>query len=492
MLSAVDPADMRRLAIRRPSPFIVREAPLLAVLALYALVVVATLPQQLVQDSWLALVAGREIVEHGLPRTETLTVWAQGTPWVDQQWLAQLGLYGLVSLGGLKLLMVFHAGLLITALGSALFAARSLGGGPRSVAMVALVGMLAAPWALQLRAQSFAPLLFVWVLYLLAADSRQPSRRVLLVLPLLALWANVHGTAALGALLALLAGLTSLARHDRRRAPGVPRRAIVLMLSPALLLASPYSLELPGYYRHMLADSTLSRFVDEWRPSEPAARTALFYLLALATVWIVARHGRRLTLFEQLALLVTGVAGLAAIRSISWFALTTIVLLPVALEGTAARTPWLRADRIRPALGLLALCAVLGSAAFALERPGSWFTSRWPTAAAQAVGTAAGSPSTRVFADDAHADWLLWELPDLRGRIAYDVRFELLSRGQLDRLLAYENRIGEGWRRAAAGYAVLTVDLRANPTLWPAMLARSNSRIIYRGNGLGVFARRPT
>src|SRR5262249_58729678 len=44
-------------------------------------------------DSWYALVGGRLIVRHGLPSHNTLTLWAHGANWVDQQWLPPLPLY---------------------------------------------------------------------------------------------------------------------------------------------------------------------------------------------------------------------------------------------------------------------------------------------------------------------------------------------------------------------------------------------------------------
>ena len=44
--------------------------------------------------------------------------------------------------------------------------------------------------------------------YLLAADSRKPSPRVYWCLPILVLWANLHGTASLGAMLVALRGVT--------------------------------------------------------------------------------------------------------------------------------------------------------------------------------------------------------------------------------------------------------------------------------------------
>jgi hypothetical protein len=461
--------------VRPPiATFLEREAPLVGVGCLYAVVVLLTLPQQLVQDSWLTLASGREIVRHGLPSHDTLAVWTHGKPWVDQQWLAQLAFYGLDALGGLRLVLLGHALLLVGALVSGLVVARRGGASARSVALVALVAMLVAPWALQLRAQSFAPLLFVWVLGLLAADSRAPSRRVWSTLPLLALWANLHGTVVLGAALVAWRGVTTLPRP----------RALPLLAAPLLVFASPYGFSLAGYYRRLLVNPLLPSFLEEWRSSAPSQRTALFFVLAFVAIWLVARYGRGLTLFERGALLLTLVSALAAIRSIVWFGLACLVVLPRLLDLALPRLR-LPAPRAFAAGGLAAAAAV---AVFTGARPVSSFTRDWPSAAARAV---AEQPAALVFADDRTADWLLWEEPSLAGRLAYDVRFELFDDRQFRELLAFRNRVGDRWRRAADGYGVLTLDPRTEPSLERALLAERGARLVYRAPGLDVLVRAP-
>jgi hypothetical protein len=62
-----------------------------------------------------------------------------------------------------------------------------------------------------------------------------------------------------------------------------------------------------------------------------------------------------------------------------------------------------------------------------------------------------------VFANEATADWLLWKVPSLRGRVAYDVRFEVLTPRRIARLLAWRN-LGPGWARAVAGYDLVVDD----------------------------------
>src|SRR5918996_5023511 len=66
-------------------------------------------PTLLVADSWLTLVAGREVVENGLPSRDELTVLGLGRDWTDQQWGAQLLAYGSYAPRGCSLLAVVTA-----------------------------------------------------------------------------------------------------------------------------------------------------------------------------------------------------------------------------------------------------------------------------------------------------------------------------------------------------------------------------------------------
>src|SRR5262249_37878440 len=75
----------------------------------FAIVLITPLRTALAADGWMALLSGRLVAEHGLPSHDTLTVWAHGRTWVDQQWLAQLALYGLDRFGGLPLALLVHA-----------------------------------------------------------------------------------------------------------------------------------------------------------------------------------------------------------------------------------------------------------------------------------------------------------------------------------------------------------------------------------------------
>lgn len=479
---------------RRLLSLAAREASLLSVLAVTAVVVVGSLPYELVQDSWLTLVSGREVITNGLPHVDTLTAWTLGVEWIDQQWLAQSSFYGLYLAGGIKLVLLIHAATLVGAVALAMAAARSLGATRRSVWIAVAASLPLAPWALQMRSQTLAVPLFVGLVWLLAADSRRPSRWVLLALPILVLWANVHGTVVLGALLVGLRGATAVVGAVRRTEPTASGRrgALLLTAAPACVLASPYGFELIDYYRSLLLNPMLKSLVEEWGVSSPSRVTALFYLFAFASVALLARQRRRLTGFEQLVLVGTLAAGIASLRSIIWFALAAAVLVPVLLDGELRHAEGHRPERpSRTLLGLVALATIVIAGVAAALQPQSWYASRWPEATASRVGSlAAARPDALVLADDRVSDWLLWEQPQLAGRVAHDVRFELFSDNQFRQLSAFRTRTGEQWQQLAAGYGILAFDPVRSRTLIRGLVGSGDYRKAFENELLVVLARR--
>ena len=470
-----------------------REAFLVPMFALYAFALARLAPYELHQDSWLTLVAGREVAEHGLPERDTLTVFSRGEEWIDQQWLAHLAFYGVFLVGGLKAVLFSHAVLVTGAFSLALVAARRLGASSRSVFWVAAASIFLAPWTWQMRSQSFAYVFFVAVAWLLARDSRTPSRRVFLVFPLLVLWANLHGSVVLGAALVALRGLTfgveQIRSSERRR--GWVTRSFVLVGAPALcLLASPYGLSLVGYYRRMLVDPAFARIVTEWQPPT-FPRAFPFFVLALAAVWLLSRGGGRLPAFDKLALTAMIAGGFLAMRNITWFGFAAVLMLPPALDAVwpmrSAGRGHGRPIRLLARASAVALPVALLTI---LVLPSSTYEKMWPRAAARAVASAANDdPSVRVFASDRYADWLLWNEPELAGRVAFDVRFELHSDKELESIFAYRNRVGADWSEAADGYGVIVIDRTAERELERDLLRRPGSRRLYADRLISVLYR---
>ena len=460
---------------------------LVVLLAGFGLIFLLIFPPAIfVNDSWLNLMAGREVFENGLPSRDELTVYGLGSTWTDQQWLAQLVIYGVFSLGGHALLSIVTAGLVVTAFSIAAAAARSLGAGPRAIWLLFLPVLMAAPWAWSIRAQMVALPLYAGLVWLLASEARRPSRRVWLAFALLVVWANVHGSVALGALLVMLLGVFELVRSRGRS--GLRSIALVV-LPPLALLVTPYSpIDIIEYYHLLLVDPPFAGRVTEWRWASPAVNTMFFYVLVAIAIPLVAWGRKRLALFDFAILALTLVGAVTAIRGIVWFALACMVFLPVAIgRGLESRRPGEPRRRFNVALtsvlgGVLAVVAL--SSFF---RPTSWYETYWPREAVVAV-RAELEPGDRVFAPDRFSNWMLFKIPELRGRVAYDVRFELYDREFFDRLQVYAGETGPDWKSFADGYRIVIVDeTRRSHTA--DFLEEPGARSTYKGEEITVVVR---
>jgi hypothetical protein len=462
-----------------------RDALSIVVVATWTSLLAVSMPKLIVQDTWLAFVDGRLIARTGLPHVDTLTFWSLGRPWTDQQWGAHLVLYELALHGGLRTAVLFGIACVATALLVAGVAARKLGASPRSAAVGLLLPLVGAPWLTQVRTQSFALLPFVLAFALLALDARRPGRRVLLILPLLCVWANLHGSVALAAGLVVVYGVTLLRHREARR-----RAALLIVAAPLCVLASPYGLDLLDYYRLMLLHPPLADFVVEWKPPAVEVGTAVFFLTAFATTALWGRHQRALTSFERWALPLLLVCALSAVRNAVWFELAAAVSFPRLLDAAwpSSTAPTRGVRRINLVLGSVATIVVIVMVATHFARPAAWFDRGRPPAAAAAVAAAAG-PRGIVFADDEHADWLLWQQPSLEGRVAYDVRFELFGRRELVQLSRLHLASVPAWRRCGAGLTVVTFTGSAELGRFAETgVLAPGARTIVRGKGFSAVA----
>jgi hypothetical protein len=456
---------------------------LVIVLGAFAIVLVVALRKDLVVDGWMALVSGRWVAQHGLPSHDRLTVWAHGHQWTDQQWLAQIALYGIWRLGGLKLALLVHALLVTGALVGAALIARTRGATARSVTWIAIPVLIAYyPVAAVMRTQTFAFPLFTAVLWLVLADGRKPSSRVFGTLPLLVLWTNLHGSVVLGAMLVSLAGVVPMVQ--RRRLSG---RGLVLLLAPwACVFASPYALHLPAYYEKILVGGDFKRFVSEWAPTTLTAQTAAVYLLVLGGLWLLGRAGRQTPLLEQLAFVLTAILAFQAVRNTAWIGLVALAVLPLVIDHL--RNPVEEPRRLNRILSVTILASLAISVVAVAAKPTSWFTSGFPIAAARAAANAAGAHG-RVLATSPDADWLLWTQPRLSGRVAFDARFELLSISQLQRLARFQAQAGD-WLATARSYRVFVLYPHSDEALERALRRALRLRVVFSSPQVVVLRRR--
>ncbi len=464
------------------------EAHALFIAAAVAVIVIsmAAIPAHLSQDGWLALVAGRIIAHHGIPHHDYLTVMAHGVRWNDQQWLAQLVMYGLWAIGGLQLLTVLYVLITGAAFAMAIAAARALGAQDRHVtAMLPVGAFFYLATAVSIRTQGFAYPLFVGTLWLLALEARRPTRRAYLVFPMLILWANIHGSATLGAGIAAIYGLCVLAQRfgeTRWRGLADLRGWAFVIVSPLCLLVTPYGLSVIAYYKATLFNSEFSKLVSEWQPVTAYMILAVPLLIViLGTIWTLGRSGRRTPAFDQIVLAVLALGAIDAVRNITWFGLAIVVLLPATITLVRAPKPAApRRERVNLTLSLGAIALTVIMVAGTLAHPSSWFERTYPTRAVATVRQImARQPGAKIFADVRFADWLVWHDPSLAGHIAYDTSFENLSLKQLQILNSLGAAPVPGQRDPLAQYSVLVLYPK-NKSTNRILLWRTHAHVVLR------------
>jgi hypothetical protein len=458
-------------------------------------------PDHLNQDGWLALVGGRYVAQHGIPHHDTLNVITHGAQWIDQQWLAQLALYGVQRVGGLALYGVVYVALGLAGLVMAITAGRRFGGTERHVVWVLpIAAFLYFAGSFQIRTQGFAYPVFVATLWLLADGARAPGRRrTYLVFPLLILWGNLHGSVTIGVALAMVYGLTLLVADLRSGAGSLPGRlrsvrlrSMAFLLVPALcLVATPYGLSIVSYYHQTILNPEFGKVVTEWQPVTTILVLAVpFFALACATVWLLGRSGSRTPLFDQLTLLLLAAAAIFTLRNITWFALAVTVLLPATISRVfSSGVLPARRPRLNLVLAGAGIALLLVSTIAVLVQPSSWFERGYDRRAAGiAAGLVLRHPDARVYADVHFSDWLLWHEPALSGRIAFDIRFELLTQHQLVALADVTQTPVSSSDDIVRPYSVLVLD-PGNSSSTRILLDRGQTHVILRNNHVVVATR---
>jgi hypothetical protein len=264
-------------------------------------------------------------------------------------------------------------------------------------------------------------------------------------------------------------------------------------LPAACLFVSPYAPRLPHYYASILFNNGFRKLVVEWAPTAFSIQTAPFYLLAFASVWLIGRERHRINRYEQAVLVFTLVMALQAMRSVVWFTLAALILLPTLLDGAlkennaSMRFPHLnRAFVAFSVTGAVLAIAVVGA------KPATWFEREYPGGILTAYDRAhAQDPNVRVFADEAYGDWMLLRRPQLRGDLAFDIRFELTTKQQLQRILDVKRRV-QGWQHVLAPYDLFVLKKGPDSKLAKSLLRLPGTRVAYRGHDAIVVSRQPS
>ncbi len=434
---------------------------------------------------------------HAVPHVDSFSFTAAGQPRVTHEWLSDLLIYALYQLGGIGALVLFFA--LAAAAALTLVYARCEGK-PFLAAFVTLAAAFVAAPFWGTRPQTISLLLASLFLYILDGFRKDRSRRRLVwLVPLTLLWANMHGSFVVGPILVgvYLAGdIAERVLHGGTGrsvdANGTAWLAGVLVACLAVIAVNPYGLELYVYPFQTVASPTIQTLIQEWQPPDFSS-SAIWPFLAflLLTVAATALTWRRIGLVQAILLVGLTVASLRAARQISLWALVAAPVLAASATELVRRTRWGRrpaaarplASRAAHVLNwalflVVALAVVIRIGAVVVEQPQAE-REYFPVKAVDYLGTQGNSGP--IFNSYNWGGYLIWRMYP-RERVFIDGRSDLY--GLTDDTIVKEYLrayLGSAnWREPLERYAIQTVLVEPDAPLATVLASEPGWAITYR------------
>jgi hypothetical protein len=361
-------------------------------------------------DVYWHLATARETLAHGIVRSDLFSWTIRGAPVSTDQWLGQLLLYGAYLVDGWAGLVLLR-GVAVAALVALVFANAAIAA--RGAWIIApLVATLPAIFVSRFvwseRPELLGFVCFAALLLLLRLGRGGSDRALALVVPLLLIWANLHGSFALGVALVVLASLEGAWREPARRRT----YAIIALASVAATLLTPAGLgawTAPGY--HFLSPP---REIQEW--AVPDIQTGIGALFGVTVVLVVAIAliTRSLSAREAVILLPVALLASTAVRHTPLFAIAAAPYLAAfgpsalgALRLRALTRPSERVESTARAFRIFSLAAAMlfGIAAIVIA-PAEPDDSVFPVAALPVIPAGPG-----LFNHYDWGGWLIWHAP---------------------------------------------------------------------------------
>jgi hypothetical protein len=332
--------------------------PLWVGVAVYVLLIAAGNRLLLDPDTQWQITVGQWILDHhAVPHTDIYSFTMGGAPWISTQWLAQVLYAKVYAWFGWTGPVVLAA-----AASSATFAllARYLVRGlseSAALAFVVVALVLTAPHLLARPHVLALPIMVAWIGELIAAADRRTAPSFWL-LPLMALWANVHGGFVFGVVMIApiaLDAVINVNASDRMKL--AVRWAVFAALALGAGCCTPYGWESLLAARKILALGSALPLITEWRPADFTTLRP-FEICLLGAIGLALYRGITLPPMRIVILLGLVHMALAQGRAAEILALLSPLVLatPLApqIDGAEISLPSLRAVR-----GVTIACCVV-------------------------------------------------------------------------------------------------------------------------------------
>jgi hypothetical protein len=316
-------------------------------------------------DTYWQIAVGRWILDHGaFPHVDIYSFTKAGEPWISTSWLAQILYAETYELAGWAGPVILAASCIAATFALLAFIlSRRVPSTYATIIVLAALALsashlLARPHVLAL------PVMLAWVNGIMSAsESREaPSFRLL---PLIALWANLHGGFVLGLALVVPFVFDALWNAESSQRQSLALRWVAFgICALAACCVTPYGWQSILASRTILELGDLLHLISEWMPADFGS-FSMFEACVLALIAGALYYGVKLS--PPRIVLVLGLFHLALshVRNIEIFALLLplVVLTPLSLQF-GLQAPRI-AEKALPAVFAAALAAILGVSTWA-------------------------------------------------------------------------------------------------------------------------------
>src|SRR5882724_377557 len=295
-------------------------------------------------DFWFHLKTGEYIIRTGMiPRTDLFSFTNYGRPWIAHGWLSGVVFYVLYSRLGFNALIFIFA--LLVALAFSIVFRRS-DSHPFIAGFATLLGVWTVLPTVGVRPRVFTLLLSSVFLAILTRYARSGTGRAIWwLVPLMALWANLHGGYLIGlALIALTVvgiPLDAWAAGEKVQAlwPRLRTLAIVMVGCVLAALLNPYGLRIYTFPIGVLLSPVFQGVVVDWlSPDFHQPESLPLLLLILLTIAALALSPKRVRPSELLFFLAALYATLKSQRHLVLLVLVAVPLLADHLQNWLGST----------------------------------------------------------------------------------------------------------------------------------------------------------
>ena len=289
-------------------------------LALLVLLPIALFLSITPHDYWFYVRIGRDILESGaIPRADTFSYTYPGRPIFYQPWLSAVVFWLVHAAGGATLTFLLRGICIAAAYGLIWTLMRYLGTGPKLATLLTVLLGLSSSMNWSMRPQVLAYPLFVITLFVLWRWQNGRTRWIWILVIVVLLWVNLHGSFILA--FVLMGAALLFGAGDRKK--------LVIWLTICLFvtLINPRGVFVWEFVPSMLTSPSDQLFATEWRPPVNAGwQMNIFYAWLLLFIPLVTYSPRRLSLLEWVWFLGFGWLALSGLRYVIWFMFIMAVL----------------------------------------------------------------------------------------------------------------------------------------------------------------------